>query len=94
MHDKKEKPRAGGQRGALLYALPTKARGHISTEMLARAQPVSFGGRFVGWIRDHASGQFEAAAYLDGSLGLYTSASAAIHALVAHAGANGQAPAA
>lgn len=83
-----EKPRRPGGRanGVLIFALPEKQRGSISTETLARAQPVSFGGRFVGWIRDHASGQFEAAAHLDGSLGLFTSANAAIHALVINAG--------
>lgn len=84
----KEKPRApGGWCNGVIIALPSKQRGTISTEVLARAQPVTFGGRFVGWLVDRQNGQIEAASSLDGSLGWFTSGQAALNALIAHAGA-------
>lgn len=89
MQPTKGKPRAGGQRGASIIAWPGKQRSELCTDIARIAQPISYGGRFIGWLVDRSNGQTEAAPHLGHSLGWFNSGQAALHALIAHAGRHG-----
>lgn len=88
-NEKAPPPRGDWANGA--EGLPvSKQQGRQCTDIVRIAQPVGYGGSFLGWLIDRQNGQVEAAASLGGSLGWFNSGQAALNALILHQAAGGR----